>query len=102
MTILLEYEQSAEMHKVLANAKRLAIIHTLAKKELSVDALTKKLNFRKTNISQHLAILRHARLVCRRKDATKVYYRLADQRIVGLYDIVRHFLKSHRRRCPQR
>jgi ArsR family transcriptional regulator, virulence genes transcriptional regulator len=92
----LSYEHGAEVYKVLANAKRLMIIHTLNGKELSVDELAKKLDIRKTNVSQHLTILRHIKLVMTRKHGTRVYYRITDPRIFGCCEIIKNFTEKHR------
>ena len=37
-----------------------------------------------SNISQHLSILRDKGILAARKDANKVYYRVADQKILQL------------------
>ena len=97
MKKILEYEKYAEIYKVLANAKRLAILHALEEKELSVDILVKKLNSRKANISQHLAVLRHGGLVQKRKAATRVYYRVADPKILDACNIIQRFFNARKR-----
>ncbi len=88
--------EGERIFKVLANAKRLAILHALDGKELSVDALTKKLKVRKANISQHLAILRYARLVRMRKDGTRVYYQVTDSKVLDGCRIIGNFAKKYR------
>jgi ArsR family transcriptional regulator len=96
MTKLLEYERYAEIYKVLANTKRLVILHVLDGKEFSVDELTKRLKIRKPNISQHLAVLRHAKLVVMRKHGTKVYYKIADSSILKSCEIIQALSKKHK------
>ncbi|MCL4400151.1 metalloregulator ArsR/SmtB family transcription factor [Patescibacteria group bacterium] len=95
MTEKTRHEEGERVYKVLASAKRLAILHALDGKEMSVDELTKKLKVRKSNISQHLAILRYAHLVKMRKDATRVYYKVTDPKILDCCVIVRNFVKNH-------
>ncbi len=96
MTERLKHEEGERIFKVLASAKRLAILHALDGKEMSVDELTKKLGVRKSNISQHLAILRYARLVKMRRDATRVYYRVTDPKILDCCRIIGNFAKKYR------
>ncbi len=91
-----ENREEERIFKVLASAKRLAILYALDGKELSVDELTKKLKVRKSNISQHLAILRYANLVKMRRDATRVYYKVTDSGVLRGCRIIGNFAKKHR------
>ena len=76
------YNINAVLYRVLANPKRLEILNTLVDQEMSVENLTKILGIRKANVSQHLAVLRHHRLVHTRRNGLNVYYKTADPRIV--------------------
>lgn len=96
MTKSEKYERAAEVYKVLANAKRLQIIHALDGKELSVEELTKLLKVRKPNISQHLSILRRANLVKKERHTTNVYYKMADPGILRSCAIIQGFSKKLR------
>ena len=88
------YQRNAEMYKILANPKRLEILNMLKIKELSVEQLVKSLGIRKANISQHLSILRHARLVTVRRKGLNVYYKISDPRIVAPCRILHLLWKS--------
>lgn len=76
------YEKNAEIYKILANSKRLEILNLLREQEMSVEQLVKTLGIAKANVSQHLALLRHARLVTVRRDGTNGFYTIVDPRIV--------------------
>jgi len=76
------YERNAETYKLLANPKRLEILNLLREQEMSVEDLVKTLGVSKPNVSQHLALLRHARLVTVRRDGLNGYYNIIDPRIV--------------------
>ena len=76
------YRKNAEIYKVLANPKRLEILNLLLKLELSVEELRSTLKLSKANMSQHLALLRHARLVRVRREGKRAFYRIIDPRIV--------------------
>lgn len=76
------YERNAEIYKLLANSKRLEILNRIKSKEYTVDALAKALRVPKANVSQHLALLRHARLVRVRHNGKNAHYRISDPRIV--------------------
>ena len=76
------YEKNAETYKILANPKRLEILNLLREQEMSVDQLIKALGAAKANVSQHLSLLRHAKLVTVRRNGLNGYYNIIDPRIV--------------------
>jgi len=76
------YENNAEIYKILANSKRLEILNLLREQEMSVEELIKTLGIAKANVSQHLALLRHAKLVTVRRDGLNGFYNIIDPRIV--------------------
>jgi len=78
----LAYQKNAEIYKFLANPKRLEILNLLREQELAVEDLIKELELPKANVSQHLAVLRHAGLVSVRRDGVRAYYKIVDPRIV--------------------
>ncbi|MFC3022762.1 ArsR/SmtB family transcription factor [Vibrio zhugei] len=62
--------------KAMANERRLQILCSLHKQELSVGQLCDKLALSQSALSQHLAWLRRDGLVGTRKEAQTVYYTL--------------------------
>lgn len=76
------YERNAKIYKLLANPKRLEILNLLAVREWPVRRLARIMRARMANVSQHLALLRQARLVSVRHSGSNAYYRIADPRIV--------------------
>ena len=91
------YERNAEIYKILANSKRLEILNILKLKEMSVEKLVNTLRLPKANVSQHLALLRHARLVTVRRNGLNAYYKISNPKIVEpcriLHDLWK--LKTH-------
>lgn len=85
------YERNAEIYKLLANPKRLEILNILKRQELAVEELVRALKLPKANVSQHLALLRHARLVTARRNGLNVYYKISDPKIVEPCRILRDF-----------
>ena len=87
------YQRNAETYKILANPKRLEILNLLREQEMAVQDLVTTLKISKANVSQHLALLRHERLVTVRRDGLKAYYSIVDPRIVEpcriLYELFR-------------
>ena len=76
------YNRNAEIYKILANPIRLEILNSIKYQRLSVEQLVEILKLRKANVSQHLAMLRHAKLVTCRREGLSVYYEIVDPRIV--------------------
>jgi ArsR family transcriptional regulator len=82
----------AELCKAFADPKRLFIIKELSDGERSVGELAEKMGVRPTNVSQHLTVLRDRSVVQARREATTVYYRLADPKIAEACRLVRQIL----------
>lgn len=66
--------KGAQLLSAMANAKRVAILTILQSGEQSVGSLSEMVDLSHSALSQHLAKLRHARLVTTRRDAQTVYY----------------------------
>lgn len=71
------YETAASFLGVMANTKRLAIMHLLVERqaELSVGAIAEHVHLSQSALSQHLAKMRAADLVQTRRDRQTIYYR---------------------------
>jgi len=84
----LDREHSAAVARALADPKRLCVLETLAAGERSVSDLSRDVACQVPNMSQHLAVLRHAGLVVTRRDGNNVLYRLADARVLEAYRLI--------------
>jgi ArsR family transcriptional regulator len=91
-----KYEPAEAIFKALANSKRLFILHTLGDKEMSVRDITGVMHAPMANVSQHLTVLRYARLVKTRRHGTRVYYKAIDPKILECCAIIQHFAKKRR------
>ena len=78
------YEQFARVAKAVASPRRIELLELLAQGEHSVDALAQASGLGLTTTSSHLQILRAARLVDTRRDGTRIFYRLADEKVLQL------------------
>ena len=80
-----------EVFHALADPSRRAIFESLTGGELPVSALTARFKISQPAVSQHLAALRHAKLVTGRREGRHVYY-LADPRgMKPLIDWIAHY-----------
>lgn len=75
--------------KAMSHPLRLKILCTLADQELSVQEIVDAVGTSQSNISQHLAILRDKGIINSRKNANRVFYRVGDERILKLIDMMR-------------
>jgi DNA-binding transcriptional ArsR family regulator len=81
-------ELVAERFKALAEPARLRILDALRRGERSVGELSEELELHPANASRHLQILHQQGFLERRKAGLHVHYRLADQRVERLCDIM--------------
>lgn len=87
--------------KVVANQKRLEIIHLLSLSELSVNEMVEMLGIRQANLSQHLSLLREAKIVMARREGVSIRYRLTDERVARACSLIKEFLKEQHSNVPE-
>ncbi len=73
------YAQFARIGHAVASPRRLELLDLLSQGEKTVETLAEQSSMPLKNTSAHLRVLRQARLVDTRRDATYVYYRLASE-----------------------
>ncbi len=78
----------AERFRALAEPTRIRILDRLRESPATVQELTGELPTTQQNVSKHLAVLRQAGIVDRRKDGTRMYYAIADPAVFDLCDRV--------------
>ncbi|HEY7418692.1 MAG TPA: metalloregulator ArsR/SmtB family transcription factor [Ktedonobacteraceae bacterium] len=89
------YEQFARVGKALANPHRLELLDVLAQGERTVEVLAEETRMPLASASQHLQILRAARLVETRRAGVSIYYRLASDAVSQLWLSLRHVGEEH-------
>lgn len=81
-------EQVANYFQALSDPTRLRILNLLQDSERNVGELAQLCEFTSANMSRHLAILSKHGLVARTSRGTSVYYRIADESVYALCDLV--------------
>jgi len=81
-------EQVAAYFQALSEPTRLQILNLLRQREHNVGELAQLCGYTSANISRHLAMLTAHGLVARESRGTSVYYRIADETIYALCDLV--------------
>ena len=79
---------AASVLKLLANEQRLLILCRLTQGEFSVNAMVELCGQSQSSVSQHLGKLREGGLVKTRREATTIYYSLADDGVRQLIDML--------------
>jgi len=83
------FEQFARIGKALASPKRLEILDLLAQGERTVEEVARETAMPVANASQHLQVLKGARLVESRREGLYAYYRLAGEEVFEVWRAVR-------------
>jgi rhodanese-related sulfurtransferase len=88
------YPHFARVAQALASDKRLELLDVLAQGPRHVDALAQETAMSVANSSQHLQILRAARLVDSERRGNMIVYRLADPSVMNLWLALRSVAES--------
>ena len=83
---------TAKTLKAISHPLRLKILCCLYKDELSVKDIVARSGSSQSNISQHLSYLRDKKLITSRRDANRVYYRIAK---IELIEIIKMMQKLY-------
>jgi rhodanese-related sulfurtransferase/predicted transcriptional regulator len=88
------YAQFSRVGNALASDKRLELLDLLAQAPRNVEALAAEMETPVANVSQHLQVLRNARLVDSVRQGTRIIYRLADEEVLHLWLALRSVAES--------
>jgi DNA-binding transcriptional ArsR family regulator len=78
----------AERFKALAEPARLRILNVLREGEMTVSEIMEATGMLQANVSKHLQLLATLGFVARRKAGLYVHYRLADEDVFQLCDLM--------------
>ncbi len=81
-------EQVASYFQALSEPTRLQILNLLRDGERNVGEIAQACGYTSANISRHLSVLMQHALVARESRGTSVYYRIADDSVYALCDLV--------------
>jgi DNA-binding transcriptional ArsR family regulator len=85
----MEYNETAEMLKVLAHPVRLCIINgLLGGSECNVSHMQECLGIPQSTLSQHLQKLRMAKLIVGKRNGLEINYSICDDRVVELVKVL--------------
>ena len=85
----------ADFYKALSDSTRIKIVNLLKDHELCVCDISVLLNMTKSAVSHQLKNLREMNLIKSRRDGKQVWYSLADDHVVEVFDIsLSHVLEN--------
>jgi rhodanese-related sulfurtransferase len=88
------FGQFARIGKALASPKRLEIVDILAQGEQTVEQIAKETSMSVASASQHLQVLKAARMVEVRRNGLYMHYRLAGEDVFRTWQAVRTLAES--------
>ena len=83
------YEQFSRIGKAVSSPKRLELLDLICQGEKTVESLAAETCLTLANTSQHLQVLRAARLIEAERDGLYVKYHVADQMVCEFYRSIR-------------
>src|SRR5213592_4311328 len=89
------FDSLASVAQALGSGRRAEIVDLLAQGERSVEEIANEISQSVANTSQHLRVLARSGLVRSRRDGTRVFYRLASERVGDLWAAVRDVAVRH-------
>ena len=89
------FDAFASVAQALGSGRRAEIVDVLAQGERSVEELASEIDQSVANTSHHLQLLARAGLVRPRRAGTRIYYRLASDRVGELWATVREVAARH-------
>ena len=88
------FKLQADVCKVIANPVRMELIDILKGGEKSVTELVEATGLQKSNISQHLSLLKSSGVAVSRRDGQSIYYSISNKKIIEACSLMREVLKE--------
>lgn len=79
-------EEASSLLKLMSNRVRLLVLCRLYEQEVTVGELQRSLGISQSALSQHLSLLRAAKLVSTRRQGVEIYYSISDSRVAILLE----------------
>lgn len=81
-------DRASDVLHILSNPDRLLLLCQLSQGEQSVSELEELLDIRQPTLSQQLGVLRNDGLVTTRRDGKRIYYSVADTKVLTLLNVL--------------
>lgn len=87
-------DRQVQICKAFANSTRLHILDLLGRRNWAAGDLQKELGVSKANLSQHIAILKTAGIIVRRRRGKQVFFALAMPEVKQACQLIRTVLRT--------
>jgi DNA-binding transcriptional ArsR family regulator len=84
----------ASICQAFTDPKRILILYTLFEQPRHVSELAKHLSMPQSTVSRHLRVLREHSLVKPERKGAAVYYRVTEDRMIGVIDTMRQVMRD--------
>lgn len=81
-------DRASDVMHALSNPDRLLLLCQMSQGEKSVSELEALLDIRQPTLSQQLGVLRNDGLVNTRRDGKRIYYSVADDKVLALLNVL--------------
>lgn len=81
-------DRASDVMHALSNPDRLLLLCQMSQGEKSVSELEGLLDIRQPTLSQQLGVLRNDGLVNTRRDGKRIYYSVADNKVLALLNVL--------------
>ena len=83
------YQELSRVTHAISNPKRMELIDVLSQKEYSVEELSKEISMSIASTSQHLQVLKSAKLVEAKRSGNFIIYSVSDDSVLKLVSVVK-------------
>lgn len=90
----------AKLFRALSNTKRLEILQLLRMKSLSVSDIVRMTHVSQANVSQHLIVLKNARVVVPQRTGKEIKYSISHQNFIKAFDVLNDVLVDRKQSQP--
>ncbi|AOF13857.1 transcriptional regulator [Yersinia enterocolitica] len=88
--------QACDVLRILANEDRLLLLCQLSQGEKAVSELEEALGIHQPTLSQQLAVLRSDGLVNTRREGKRIFYSIADSKVLALLEVLSGLCRNRR------
>ncbi len=86
------FQLHAEVCKTLSHSKRLEILSILREGEKTAGEIVSRMKLSKSNVSQHLAVMRNAGILDTRRNGLNIFYHISNPKVITAFDLMREVL----------
>ena len=88
------YELHASMCGIFSSPRRLEILDILRDRELTVSEILDSMSISKTNLSQHLSLMKDRGILNSRREGQHIYYSVTSSKVIQAYDLMSEVLRE--------